>query len=113
MSIQAQILTSGTAVQSAAADNAIATATVPAITGMTQRLIGIWADYDVAENSIRSITVTGDVTLVFLWDFTDGSANIALPGPIRSALGGAITVALQASGTGSTSGRVIAFHFPY
>ena len=113
MSIQAQVLTAGTAVQSAAADNATATATVPAIAGMTNKLLGFSADYDVAVAAIKTVTVTGKVTVVYNWDFANGPFHLPLPGPIPGVLGATITVALEASGAGSTNGRVVAYFFPY
>ena len=116
MSLNVQPLSSGTAVQSAAADNAVATATVPVQAGVSNYLVGFWADYDVTVSAIKSVTVTrtyggASKVEVYLHDFTNGPFGLPLPGVIHGDEGTAITVALAASGAGSTNGRVIAYYF--
>lgn len=111
MSIQAQVLTAGTATQSAAVDDATATATIAATPGVIQRVLGISADYSATVSAIKTITVVGKVTVVFRWDFTNGPFHVALPGPIPGTMNTAVTVALEASGAGGTTGRVTAYHF--
>ena len=113
MSIQAQVLVSGEVTQSAAADNATATATVAAITGMTHRMLGVSADYDVAVTSIKTITIKqGSTTVVvFKWDFTNGAFHFAFPAALRGVLGGAVSATLEASGASSTNGRISLYHF--
>ncbi len=111
MSIAAQVLLAGTATQSAAVDNAIATATIAATPAVIQRVLGVSADYSATVSAIKTITITGKVTVVHRWDFTNGPFHLALPGPIPGVVNTAVTVALEASGTGGTTGRVTAYHF--
>lgn len=111
MSIQAQVLLAARATQSSAADNATATATAEAIPGMTQRVLGVSADYSATVSSIKTVTVTGKDTVIYRWDFTNGPFHLALPLPVVGVLGATITVALEASGSGGVTGRATAYHF--
>ena len=111
MSIQAQVLTAGTATQSSAVDNATATATIAATPGVIQRVLGVSADYSATVSAIKTITITAKVTVVYRWDFTNGPFHLPLPGPIPGTMNTAVTVALEASGSGGTTGRVTAYHF--
>ena len=111
--ISAQALLAGKVTQSAAADNATATATVSAIAGQTHFMLGISADYNVALNAIQTITIIqGSTTiLVFEWDFNNGAFHFAFPAALKGVLGGAVSATLQASGAGSTFGRISLYHF--
>lgn len=111
MSIQAQVLISGDVTQSSDVNNATATATIAATAGVTQRLLGVSADYSATVSAIKTITITAKKTLVFRWDFSNGAFHFALPAPLRGDLNTAVTVALEASGTGGITGRVTAYHF--
>lgn len=113
MSIQAQVLIAGDVTQSTAADNATATATVSGIPGVTHRMLGVSADYDVAVSAIKTITIIqGSTTvLVLKWDFANGAFHFAFPVALRGALAGAVSATLEASGAGSTNGRVSLYHF--
>ena len=113
MSIQAQILVAGNVMQSTTADNATATATVAAITGATHRMLGVSADYDVAVTAIKTITIIqGSTTLIaYKWDFTNGAFHFAFPAALRGVLSGAVSATLEASGAGSTNGRISLYHF--
>ena len=98
----------GRVVQSAAADDAIATATVAAIEGVTHLVLGVQAQYSLAVTAIKTITLTvGGVATVFRHDFTNGAFAYNFP----VALGGdpnvAVTCALEASGTGGTNGEAV------
>lgn len=112
MAIQAQALIAGDATQSSAVDNATATATIPATPGVIQRVLGVSADYSATVSSVKTITITAEKTVVFRWDFTNGAFHFALPMALRGDINTAITVALEASGSGGTTGRVTAWHFP-
>ena len=115
MSINAQPLISGTDVQ-ASADNAIATATVPAIPAVQNFLVGFHADFDKAVALFKTVTVTrtvadATVTRIYNWDFTNGPFTLPLPGVVHGQPNSAITVALAASGTGATTGYITAYYF--
>ncbi len=111
MTIQAQALISGDVTQSSAVDNATATATIAATPGVIQRVLGASADYSATVSAIKTVTITAAKTTVFRWDFTNGPFHFALPAALPGALNTAVTVALEASGTGGTTGRVTAYHF--
>ena len=111
MSIQAQALIAGDATQSSAVDNATATATIGATEGVTQRVLGVSADYSATVSAIKTITITAKKTIVFRWDFTNGAFHFALPAALPGDVNTAVTVALEASGSGGTTGRVTAYHF--
>ncbi len=114
MSIQAQVLIAGTPTQSAAADNAVATATVAAIAGMTHYILGVSADFDIAVSAIVTITILQGSTalVVYEWDFTNGAFHFAFPTTMKGVVGGAVSATLAASGTGGTSGRITLYTFP-
>ena len=111
MSIQAQILVAGDVTQSSAVDNATATATIGATEGVIQRVVGVSADYSAAVSAIKTITITAKKTVVFRWDFSNGGFYLALPVALPGVVNTAVTVALEASGSGGTTGRVTAYHF--
>ena len=115
MSINAQPLLSGTDVQ-ASADNAIATATIPAISGVQNFFTGFNADYDKEVSAFKTVTVTrtvagASVVRTYNWDFTNGPFTLLLPGVVHGQPNSAITVALAASGTGATTGYITAYYF--
>ena len=111
--ISAQALLAGKVTQSAAADDATATVAVSAIEGQTHRMLGVSADYDAAVTAIKTITIIqGSTTLlVFEWNFNNGAFHFAFPAAIKGVLGGAVSATLEASGTGSTFGRISLYHF--
>ena len=111
MSINTRPLLGGRVVQSAAADNATATATVAAIEGVSHMVLGVEAHYDVAVTSIKAIVITaGTEVYTIRWDFTNGLFAFALPVAIRTPLSNtAVTATLAASGAGSTNGYVTLF----
>ena len=111
--IQAQALLAGKVTQSSAADNATATVTVSAIAGQTHFMLGVIADYNVALNALKAITIKegSNTIIVFEWDFNNGAFHFAFPAAIKGALGGAVSATLEASGAGSTFGRISLYHF--
>ena len=113
MSLAHQALVSGKATQSTAADNAVATATVAAITTQTHRITGVHAEYDAAVSAFKVITIIqGSTTLLTLnHDFTNGEFAFSFPSYLAGVQGGAVSATLGASGTGGTSGRVTLFTF--
>ncbi len=111
MAIKDQVLIAGDATQSSAVNNATATATIPATQGVQQRVLGVSADYSATVSAYKTITITAKKTIIFRWDFTNGPFLFALPVALPGEINTAITVALEASGTGGTTGRVTAYHF--
>ena len=114
--IQAQALLASRSVAGSNADNAVSTATVPAIANQHNYLLGVSADYSATVSAIKTITVTytrdgSSTTYIVRWDFSNGAFPFSLPGVLKGDHSSAITVALEASGTGGTSGRVYAFYF--
>ncbi len=109
--IQAQALLSGTFAQDSD-DNAISTAAAPAVQGQTLFITGVHAQYSAAVAAIKTITLSfNGQTLAFSHDFTNGEFVLNFPVALKSALGGAASAALAASGTGGISGKVIVYYF--
>lgn len=110
MATEAAILR-GKGTQSTAADNATATASVAAIAEQRHTVYGVHADYSAAVAAIKTVTVKHGSTTwaVFRWDFTAGMFIYNFPLPFRGALNEAVSVELEASGTGGTTGRCTIF----
>ena len=114
--INAQILLNGL-VEKASADNAIATATAPAMTSQRNFALGVLASYDAAVALYKTITITYNtasgttVTLVFDHDFTNGEFAFAFPVAVRGFENTLVSAALEASGTGGINGKVFLFYF--
>lgn len=108
MTIQAELLLNGRAIQSSTADNAIATATAAAILGVRHFVSGIDADYSDSSPTQKTITlkVNGAAVFVWRWDFTKGPFVRNLPVPIHGDNNQAVSVELEASGTAGKTGRV-------
>lgn len=116
------LIQNGTSKQTAGADNTVATVTLPAIagvngdTGSRYYLTGYTADFNVALLLIKTITVSytdlfGTATsLVFNWDFTNGTDNRSFPGVIATKPNTAVTISLAASGTSSKLGSITAWY---
>lgn len=111
MSIGTAPLLRGNVTQSSAADNATATATVAAVGNQTHLILGVEAHYSAAVSAIKTVTVKkGSTTLVtHRWDFTNGPFIYNYPVALRGDLGGAVSVEVQASGTGGTNGYGIIY----
>ncbi len=108
MSVQMAPLLRGLVVQSAGADDAIATATVAAIEGVTHIVLGVQAHYDAAVTATKTITLTvGGVATVFRHDFTNGAFAYNFPVALSGDPNVAVTCALEASGTGGTEGQAM------
>lgn len=118
-----QVFLAGQHAESTDADNATATATATAHSLAANAsegqliLTGFSADYSAAVSAIKTITVTytppgaaATVDYVLRWDFSLGPAVIPLPGPITCARGTNATAALEASGTGGTTGKIHLFY---
>lgn len=113
MSASVLPLIAGMVVQSAAADNATAAATVAAANGVTHVALGLHADYSAAPAAgYKTITLKKGATtiMVFRHDFALGEFVMPLPAGVRGDHDGAISAELQASGTGGVTGRVALFH---
>ena len=111
MAVNTAALLRGQLTQSAAADDAIATATVAAIESTTHLVFGIQAQYTLAVTAIKTITLTvGGVATVFRHDFTNGAFAYNFPVALHGDPNVAVTCALEASGTGGTDGDVIVWH---
>lgn len=109
--IEAQALLNGACVQSSAADNAIATATLSATSGSRHWIGSIEADYSAAVALIKTVTLKfGGVTqFVWRWDFSKGPFARGLGFAVHGDYNTAVTVELEASGTGGVTGRVGVF----
>ena len=109
-----ELLLNGDAFQSTAADNATATVTRAAVGNVRHFIGGIAADYSAAVSAIKTITVTRvtngtTVTLVYRWDFGKGPFLHNFPLMLHGDYNTAVSVALEASGTGGTTGRATIF----
>lgn len=109
------ILTAGDVVDSGQQDNATAMATLTAPAGSRCSVLGCVASYSATVSAVKTITfsipgVTGTKTVVIDWNFANGPAIVALPGPVTVVAGGSATCALAASGAGGTKGRVGLFY---
>lgn len=110
-----KLITNGLAVDATPADNATATATLPATTtGLRYIVTGVDVSYSAAVALVRTITVTytdprGTAqTFTISRDFTYGGQYIPL-GPLSTRQGTGVTVDLQASGTGGITGSVVLY----
>ena len=110
--INAQVLLNGL-VASGSADNAVATATAPAMTHQRNFAMGILASYDAAVALFKTITLTykGGATEVFDHDFTNGEFSLTFPVAVRGDYNELVSAALAASGTGGITGKVWLFYF--
>lgn len=100
--------------QGATADNATASASVAATLGVRHFLMAIEADYSAAVALVKTITVKVNAVVVFVyrWDFSKGPFSRALPVPIHGDYNQAVSVELEASGTGGTTGRIGGMYAP-
>ena len=112
--IHAQLVLAGQVANSADADNAVATASVAGATGVRHFILGAVASYSQTVSAVKTITFKrGATTLLQVrWDFSLGPAVIRLPGVLHGDYGEAVSVELEASGTGGTTGRVSLFYAP-
>ena|SRR5207248_11725867 len=108
MAAPQELILNGDVVQSAAADNAIATASKAATANARHFVSGIAADYSVAVALIKTVTLKlgGVAKLIYRWDFSKGPFLHNFPVPIHGDYNAAVSVELEASGTGGTTGRV-------
>lgn len=108
--IQAELLLNARPVQGATADSATASVTVAAIPAQRHFLMSVEADYSAAPTAaFKTVTVkvAGVTVFVWRWDFAGrGPFSRALPIPIHGGYGEAISIELEASGTGGVTGRV-------
>ena len=104
--IQTAPLLRGSATQSTAVDNATATATLAATPGVKRLILGVEAQYNVSENSIRTLTLNVDGSEVknWEWDFTNGPFLFMFPVALHTDNNEAVTLVLEASGASSTFG---------
>jgi hypothetical protein len=108
MTVAAELLRNGKGVQSAAVDNAVATASVPAASSVRHAVMGIDADYSAAPAAgFKTITLKFAAVTKFIWrwDFTKGPFARNLPAPWHGEHGEAVSVELEASGTPAVTGR--------
>jgi hypothetical protein len=115
MSILTRPILAGSVVE-ATADNALATATVAGVTGVTHYIAGAYADYS-ADPTAGWKTIVfkkGSTTIMTLrWDFvTTKQALINLPVELKGEEDGAVSCELQASGTGAVIGSIKLFTHP-
>ncbi len=96
----------GSATQATAVDNGTATATLAATPGVKRLILGVEAQYNVAENNIRALTlnVAGSEVKNWEWDFTNGPFLFMFPVAIHTLLNEAVTLVFEASGSASTFG---------
>lgn len=106
--VQAELARNGEGVQSAAVDNATATASKAAAGGVQHAIMGIDADYSPAVAALRTITLKFGTAAKFVWrwDFAKGPFVRNLPVPWHAGEEEAVSVELEASGTPGTTGRV-------
>ena len=109
----AEVLLNGD-VREATADNGTATLTKAATLAQRTFVGGIEAHYSAAVAAIKSITLTrtvagASVSKVYLWDFAKGPFVHNFPLLVHGDYNTAVTVALEASGTGGVIGTVAAW----
>jgi hypothetical protein len=106
MSISGAPLLRGRVTQSTGANNATATATATAVGDQRHLILGVEAHYGAAVAAIKTVTVkSGTATLqTFRWDFTNGPFFFSFPVALRGEVGAAVSVELEASGSGGVSG---------
>lgn len=110
MSIGTAPLLRGKHTQSAAADNATATATVAAVANQRHMILGVEAHFSAAVTAIVAVTVNyNSLTWTERWDFTNGPFFFNFPVGLMGAVGSTVTATLGASGTGGTNGYVTLF----
>jgi hypothetical protein len=108
--IQTDLILNGRPVQSGAVDNGLATATAAAIGNIRHFVCGIDADYSVTLGAgvLKTVTlkINGVAVFVWRWEFNKGPfmRNIAVP--FHGDYNQPVSVELEASGTGGTTGRV-------
>lgn len=106
MSVTMAALLRGRVVQSAGVANGTATGTVAAIEAVTHLVFGVEAHYDVVVATIKTITVKHGTTTfqTFRWDFNNGSFSFSFPVALKAEPNEAVSVELEASGAGGTTG---------
>jgi hypothetical protein len=111
--INAEGILNGDVVDSGDANNAVATASKAATLAQRHFALGFFAAYSVAVALIKTITFKRGSTTVFIlrWDFSKGPCCLPLPSICHGDYNQAISVELEASGTGGTNGRVQLFYF--
>lgn len=100
-------------VQSAAADNATATATVVAPKGSRVAITGLMAHYSADVDAHKIVTVKFGTTskMVIDWDFVNGPLFLSFPSPVNNQeVGENVSAELAASGAGGTTGQVALFY---
>jgi len=106
----AEVLLNGDVIESAGADNAVATAAKAATMATRHFIGGIEANYSAAVSAIKTVTITRvvqgvTVTKTYRWDFAKGPFVHNFPLLIHGDYNTQVSVALEASGTGGTVGR--------
>ncbi len=111
MSVLEARLLRGAVTQSGAADDALATATVAAVDGVTHLVFGVEAHYDAAVTAIRDITIKHTSTnwQVIRWDFSNGAFSFSFPIAFSGDPNEAVSATLEASGNGGDKGYVAIF----
>lgn len=106
MSITTAFTLRGDVTESSPADNATATATKAAIANQSHLAVGVEAQYDAAVSAIKTITLKHGTTTwrTWQWDFANGAFLFSLPVALKGDLNEALSVELEASGTGGVSG---------
>lgn len=108
-------LLNGKVVESAGTDNALATATVGAVSGCRNFITGIKAGYSLAVASaikVIQVKLNGVVVLNIEWDPSKLTPGwFPFPSPIHGDYNQAVSAELAASGTPGTLGRVAIFGF--
>ena len=106
MSVLMAPLLRGGATQSTAVDNGASTATVAATAGVKRLILGVEAQFNVKESSLRTLTlnVAGSEVKNWEWDYTLGPFIMMFPVAIKTKVNEAVTLVLDASGTSSTFG---------
>ncbi len=106
MSVQTAPLLRGSATQSTAVDNGTATATLAATAAVKRLVLGVEAQYNIAENNIRKLTlnVAGSEVKNWEWDFTNGPFIYQFPVALKTNVNEAVTLVFEASGSASTFG---------
>jgi hypothetical protein len=106
--ITAELLLNSRPVQGSTADNATASVSVAAVMNVRHHILGIEADYSAAVALVKTVTVKINAVVVFVyrWDFSKGPFARNLPAPWHGDYNQAVSVELEASGTGAVTGRV-------
>lgn len=103
----------GDLVQGSLADNATASATKPAIGSQRIFACGVAADYSATVAAIKTVTLKlGTATkMIVRWNFANGPFVWSFPAMIHGDYNQAVSVELEASGTGGITGRATLFYF--